>query len=87
MIKHESTTVGTLPFTNAKGEITARAQLSLSETSKMTGVPVSQLRKLCRRGVLNPVTGFGRKWYLTADEILGLLNRRLRNHLPAPTLN
>ena len=87
MSKPYSTTVNTLPFTNAKGEVTERAQLSLSETHTLTGVPVSQLRKLCRRGVLNPVTGFGRKWYLTADEIIGLLNRRLRNKLPVPTPN
>lgn len=78
-MKKQLSTVITLPFTNEKGEVTERAQLSLSESNKLTGVPVSQLRKLCRRGVLNPVTGFGRKWYLSAEDLLRLLNRRLRN--------
>jgi hypothetical protein len=73
-------TVVTLPFQNAKGEIEHRAQFSLSEANKLTGVPVSQYRKLCRSGVLNPVTGFGRKWYLSAEDLLRLFNHRLRNH-------
>lgn len=75
--------IATVPFRNQNGKIEHRAQLSLSETSKLTGVTVSQLRKLCRNGVLNPVTGFGRKWYLAAEDLLRLFNHRLRDQTEA----
>ena len=71
-------TVITLPFQNAKGAIENRAQFSLPEVNELTGVPVSQLRKLCHNGVLNPITGFGRKFYISAEDLLQLQNQRLR---------
>ena len=69
----------TLPIPQPDGSTVERTQLSLTEASKVTGVPVSQFRRLCRQGVLNPITGFGRKWYLSASDILALQARRLRN--------
>lgn len=68
----------TVQFKNADGIVEDRPQLSLVEASQMFGPPVSQLRKLCRTGQLNPITGFGRKWYLSAEDLLRLFNKRLR---------
>jgi len=67
----------TLAFRSENGEVTERAQFSLAETHKLAGVPVSTLRKLCRSGVLNPITGFGRKWYISAADLLQIFNQRL----------
>lgn len=69
----------TIPFTEESGKQTERLQLSLTEASKFTGVPKSTLRKLGREGAFNPVTGFGRKHYILAEDLLNLLTHRLRN--------
>jgi hypothetical protein len=75
----KTTVVTTLPFKNDKGEITERVQFSLAEAHQLTGTPVSTLRKMGRNGIYNPITGFGRKWYISAEDLLHLFNHRLRN--------
>lgn len=75
-------TVITLPFRTEKGELVDRAQFTLAEASRLAGPPVSQFRQLARDGVFNPVVGFGRKWYITAEDLLRLFNKRLRNANP-----
>lgn len=55
-----------------------RAAYRLREVSEMTGIPTSTLRTMVRRGDLNPITSFG-VWLVSAGELEGLLNKRLRN--------
>ncbi|MDB6064063.1 MAG: hypothetical protein JWR26_271 [Pedosphaera sp.] len=76
---NEHATVITIPFTNKDGEVVNRAQFSLAEAEQLTGVPVSQFRRMGRRGDINPITSFGRKWYIPAEDIVALLNKRMRN--------
>jgi hypothetical protein len=60
-----------------------RAQFSLAEASQWAGPPVSQFRRLGKQGVFNPITGWGRKWYISAEDLLRLFNKRLRNQKEA----
>ena len=55
-----------------------RVAYRLREVSTMTGVPVSTLRTMARRGELNPITSFG-VWLIAAEELEELLHKRLRN--------
>lgn len=55
----------------------ARLAYRLREASALLGIPVSTLRAMAKRGEFNPVTAFG-PWLITADDLRGLLNRRLR---------
>jgi len=55
-----------------------RVAYRLREVSEMTGIPTSTLRTLVRRGDLNPITSFG-VWLISAEELEGLLQKRLRN--------
>jgi excisionase family DNA binding protein len=55
-----------------------RACYTLAEASELLSTPVSQLRKLCRAGELNPVVGLGRKWRLTSEDLERILSKRLR---------
>jgi hypothetical protein len=50
----------------------------LREIEAETGIPVSTLRSMIRRGELNPITGFG-KWLIAREEYERLLAKRLRN--------
>ncbi len=59
-------------------ESQARVAYRLREVSEMTGIPVSTLRTMVRRGELNPITSFG-VWLIAAEELEALLNKRLRN--------
>ncbi len=59
-------------------DIRGRVAYRLREVSEMTGIPASTLRTMARRGDLNPITGFG-VWLIAAEELVALLNRRLRN--------
>lgn len=56
-----------------------RACITLKEAAEILSCPPSQLRKLCRQGQLNPITGLGRKWRLATADIESMLARRLRN--------
>lgn len=55
-----------------------RRAYRLREIEAETGIPVSTLRTMIRRGTLNPVTGFG-TWLISAEEYERLLATRLRN--------
>ena len=55
-----------------------RLSYRLREVAEMTGIPASTLRKMVRRGDLNPITSFG-VWLISAEELDALLNKRLRN--------
>lgn len=68
----------TIPWTNPKGEIEHRAQFSLPELFKLTGVPVSTWRTMVRRGDVSPVTGFGKKFYISAEDLLRLMGKKMR---------
>lgn len=59
---------------DSKGRLAYR----LREVSDMTGIPVSTLRTMARRGDLNPITSFG-VWLIAAEELEALLQKRLRN--------
>jgi hypothetical protein len=52
----------------------------LATVAFITDTPESQLRKLCRSGEINPITGFGRKWRIATTDIERLLQKRLRNN-------
>jgi len=71
----------TIPIRNRMGKIEDRVQLSLAEASAAAGPPVSTLRKLGREGAYNPIIGWGRRWYISADDFLRLFNRRLHNQV------
>jgi helix-turn-helix protein len=57
---------------------------TIKEAAVILSTPPSQLRKLCRQGVLNPITGLGRKWRLATEDIEGILSRRLRKQIDTP---
>ncbi len=61
----------------------SRACITLKEAAHVLSTPPSQLRKLCRQGDLNPITGMGRKWRIATEDIERLLGTRLRNQRPA----
>jgi predicted site-specific integrase-resolvase len=50
----------------------------LREITTETGIPMSTLRNLIRKGTINPITGFGRRWLISAEEYRRLLDTRLR---------
>jgi len=54
-----------------------RLAYRLREASALIGIPTSTLRSMAKRGEFNPVTAFG-PWLITADDLRGLLNKRLR---------
>ncbi len=54
-----------------------RRAYRLREVEGETGIPVSTLRAMIRRGEINPITGF-RTWLIAAEEYERLLNTRLR---------
>ena len=64
---------------NIKPDWRSRACITLREAAEILSCPPSQLRKLCRQGQLNPITGLGRKWRLDTKDIEAMLARRLRN--------
>lgn len=68
----------TVSFPLSDGKVERRMSLNLKEASELTGVPVSQWRKLCRDGTINPLTGFGKKWRITAEDLLKIMSKRLR---------
>lgn len=55
-----------------------RLSYRLREVADMTGIPASTLRKMIRRGDLNPITSFG-VWLISAEDLEALFNKRLRN--------
>ena len=54
-----------------------RRAFRLREIEQETGIPVSTLRAMIRRGEINPITGF-RTWLIAAEEYERLLGTRLR---------
>jgi len=54
-----------------------RRAYRLREIESETGIPVSTLRAMIRRGALNPITAFG-PWLIAAEDYEQLLSRRLR---------
>jgi hypothetical protein len=62
------------------GDWRSRACHTLKEAAEILSTPASQLRILCHRGDINPITGLGRKWRITTEDIEKLLGTRLRNH-------
>lgn len=54
-----------------------RLAYRLSEVSQLIGIPVSTLRKMIRRGEINPITAFG-VWLIPAEDLSELFKRRLR---------
>lgn len=54
-----------------------RRAYRLREVERETGIPVSTLRTMIRRGEINPITGF-RTWLIAAEEYERLLATRLR---------
>ena len=59
-------------------DLHGRVSYRLREVAEMTGIPASTLRKMIRRGDLNPITSFG-VWLISAEELDVLLNKRLRS--------
>jgi excisionase family DNA binding protein len=60
-------------------DVRGRVSYRLREVAEMTGIPASTLRKMIRRGDLNPITSFG-VWLISAEELDVLLNKRLRSN-------
>jgi excisionase family DNA binding protein len=58
----------------------SRACITIKEAAHVLSTPPSQLRKLCRQGDLNPITGMGRKWRIATEDIERLLGTRLRTN-------
>lgn len=65
-------------LTHLNPDTRGRVSYRLREVAEMTGIPASTLRKMVRRGDLNPITSFG-VWLISAEELDALLNKRLRN--------
>ena len=59
-------------------DLQGRLTYRLREVFEMTGIPVSTLRAMIRRGELNPITSFG-VWLISANDLEVLLGKRLRN--------
>lgn len=55
-----------------------RRAYRLREIEGETGIPVSTLRAMIRRGAMNPITAFG-PWLIAAEDYERLLSTRLRN--------
>lgn len=55
-----------------------RRAYRLREIEGETGIPVSTLRAMIRRGEMNPITAFG-PWLIAAEDYERLLSTRLRN--------
>ena len=56
------------------------ACITLQEAAPILSTPAGQLRKLCREGKINPITGLGRKYRIAVSEIERLLSQQLRNN-------
>jgi excisionase family DNA binding protein len=81
-ITQESEPVAKADSTNPKlTDWRLRACHTVKEASEIVSTPPSQIRKLCREGKINPITGFGRKWRIATEDIERLLGQRLRHEV------
>jgi predicted site-specific integrase-resolvase len=58
-----------------------RACHTVKQAAEILSTPPSQIRRLCRQGKINPITGLGRKWHIATEDIVAILGQRLRNEV------